>query len=318
MTTRNDHVTKWEGAAAAAAVAAFAYFAGNWAMEGAVHSRPVRTVPDLRGRSLSAALDLLSPLDMGLRKTGVEFSAAAPIASVLRQDPPAGAQVRAGKIVRVVVSEGGQTVLAPSVVGLPLRNAEMLLRQSQLILGEVGEAYSLKADKGVVLSQDPKGETSVEKNAAVNLVVSQGAPPAGVTLMPDFSRRPLSAAQAWAAGSGVALTVQTDADSPFPGGTVLSQTPAPDTALASDAKATVVVSGRRGTAPQADEKNFHYALAPGGSDAQVRIVLVDKFGERELFNGLRRPGSKIDVPAPATGGHAKIYVNGVLVEERDL
>jgi hypothetical protein len=47
--------------------------------------------------------------------------------------------------------------------------------------------------------------------------------------------------------------------------------------------------------------------------------MVDKYGERELFNGLRKPGSKIEVPVQSAGGaRMKIYLNGILVEERDL
>jgi len=82
---------------------------------------------------------------------------------------------------------------------------------------------------------------------------------------------------------------------------------------------SVTVSGRKGSAPTAASKTFHYELAQGGSDSQVRIVLVDKYGERELFNGQRSPGSKIDVPVQTAGGaRVKIYINGILVEEQDL
>lgn len=306
-------------AAAGAVFLAFAFWALNWGVEGIVHNRKTQTVPDLKGRSLSAALDMLAPLNIGLRKTGVEFDASVPIASVLRQDPPAGTVVREGKTIRVVVSQGGQTVQAPSVIGLPLRNAEMLLRQTQLALGEVSEAYSLKAEKGTVLSQDPKGETSLERDALVNLVVSGGAPPSGVSLMPDFSRKTLDEVQAWAAGAGVKVTVKSDATSLFPNGTVLAQSLTPDSALSPDQSLTVTVSGRKGAAPTAASKTFKYELAQGGSDSQVRIVVVDKYGERELFNGLRKPGSKIEVPVQTAGGaRVKIWVNGILVEEQDL
>ncbi|HEX4046192.1 MAG TPA: PASTA domain-containing protein, partial [Elusimicrobiota bacterium] len=162
MSANTKNATHLEMAAVGAAFLAFAFWAVNWGIEGLVHNRKTQTVPDLKGRSISAALDELSPLNLGLRKTGVEFDASVPIASILRQDPSAGTVVREGKTVRVVVSQGGQTVQAPTVIGLPLRNAEMLLRQNQLALGEVSEAYSLKSEKGMVLSQDPKGETSVE------------------------------------------------------------------------------------------------------------------------------------------------------------
>lgn len=296
------------------------WFGGQWALEGVVHSRKTQTVPDLKGRSIAAALDALAPLNVGLRKTGTEFDASVPIASIVRQDPAAGTVVREGKTVRVVVSQGGQTVLTPSLIGLPLRNGEMLLRQAQLTLGEVSEAYSLKQEKGSVLTQDPKPEASVERDTLVNVVVSNGPPPAGVSLMPDFSRRDLSEAQSWATSAGVALTVKTDASSLFPGGTVLSQSPAPDAVISPDDKVTLTVSGRKGGAAKTvSSKTFKYELPVGGSDSQVRIVLVDRYGERELFNGLRKPGSKIEVPVQDTGSaRVKIYMNGILVEERDL
>jgi beta-lactam-binding protein with PASTA domain len=319
LTTKSSEVRTLEVAAVAAALLAFAYFTLNWGLEGLIHSRHPQTVPDLKGRSIAAALDQLAPLNLGLRKTGVEFNATVPISSVLRQDPLAGTVVREGKTIRVIVAQGGQTVLAPAVVGLPLRNAEMMLRQSQLALGEVSESYSLKQDKGMVLSQDPKAEASVERDALINLVVSGGAPPSGVALMPDFLRKTLEEAQTWAAGAGVKLDVQTDKTSLFPNGTVLTQTPAADSVLSPDAKVHLFVSGRKGAAPTAAAKTFKYELPQSGSESQVRIVVIDKYGERELFNGVRKPGTKIEVPVQETGGaRVKIYMNGILVEERDL
>lgn len=297
------------------------WFGGQWALEGVVHSRKTQTVPNLKGRSIASALDELAPLNIGLRKTATEFDASVPIASIVRQDPAAGTVVREGKTVRVVVSQGGATVLTPSLIGLPLRNGEMLLRQAQLSLGEVSEAYSLKQEKGSVLTQDPKPEASVERDTLVNVVVSNGPPPSGVSLMPDFARRELSEAQAWASGAGVGLSVKTDSSSLFPGGTILSQSPSADAVISPGDKVAVTVSGRKGGPAQtaASSKTFKYELPVGGSDSQVRVVVVDRYGERELFNGLRKPGTKIEVPVQDTGSaRVKIYMNGILVEERDL
>lgn len=319
MTSKSSEVRFIEIAAVAAALLVFAYFVLNWGLEGVIHTRRTQTVPDLRSRSIASALDLLAPLNLGLRKTGVEFDATVPISSVLRQDPPAGTIVREGKTVKVIVSQGGQTVLAPAVVGLPLRNAEMMLRQSQLSLGEVSESYSLKQDKGMVLSQDPKAEASVERDALINLVVSGGPPPGGVSLMPDFLRKHVDEAHSWAAGSGARLEIKTDPSALFPTGTVMTQTPAADTVLSPDAKVQLLISGRKGAAPSVAAKTFKYELPQSGSESQVRIVVIDKYGERELFNGLRKPGTKIEVPVQETGGaRVKIYMNGILVEERDL
>ena len=321
MEWRAVSVRRWEIAASAAALAIFAFFMVQWGLEGVVHSRRIQTVPDLRGRSLSSALDMVSPLNLGLRKEGSEFNSSVPISSVLRQDPPAGTVVREGKIVKVVVSQGGETVLTPGIMGLPLRNAEMLLRQSQLLLGEVSDAYSLRYEKGTVLSQEPKAESSVERNSLVNVAVSAGPPPAGIVLMPDFLRKNIADARAWAAGAGIEATETKDPTSLFPYGVILTQTPPVDSVLSTDSKVSFVISARAGKSDleAAESKVFHYELSQGGSESLVRIVVADKYGERELFNGLRKPGSKIDLPIQETGGsRVKIFINGILVEERDL
>ncbi|HVE12788.1 MAG TPA: PASTA domain-containing protein, partial [Elusimicrobiota bacterium] len=208
----------------------------------------------------------------------------------------------------------------PAIAGLPLRNAEMLLRQNQINLGEVTETYSLKLEKGLVLSQDPKSESSVERNSLVNVVVSAGPPPDGIVLMPDFQRKTLSEATTWATGAGVKLAVTKDNKSLFAYGTVLSQDPAPDTAVSPKDLVRLTVSGKAGGAKvSAAGMNFHYQVPSGGADSLVRIVVVDNHGERELFNGLRAPGSKIDLSVPSGGrARVKIFLNGILVEEKDL
>lgn len=310
---RLEKTLVWAGLAIAG------FYTFQWGLEGVIHSRKTHTVPDLKGRSLSAALDLVSPLNLGLKKEGIEYNSTVPISSVLRQEPPVGTVVREGKIIKVVVSQGGETVLAPAIAGLPLRNAEMLLRQSQLLLGEVNEAYSLRQEKGIVLAQEPKAEASVERNALVNVVVSGGPPPSGVLLMPDFLRKNIGEARAWASSAGVSASETKDPNSLFPSGIVLNQTPAADSVLASASRVSFVVSSRVGKGVDAATKNFHYELSQGGSDSLLRIVLADKYGEREIFNGMRKPGSKIDIPLQEAGGaRVKIYLNGVLVEERDL
>lgn len=316
----NAGIRSWEALLALTALGAFAFAMVQWGLAGVIHSRKPQTVPDLKGRSISAALDQLATLNLGLRKTGTEFDASVPIASVVRQDPPAGTVVREGKIVKVIVSQGGETVLTPSILGLPLRNAEMLLRQQQLSLGELTEAYSLKHEKGIVLGQEPKPETSVERSANVAVSVSAGPPPSDVLLMPDFQRKDIAEAQSWANEHQLDLAQTKDPSSPFPAGVILKQEPAPDAVLKSKSKVTLVVSARAGkVGDAASAKMFKYELSQGGSESLVRIVVIDKYGERELFNGLRKPGSKIELPLQESGGaRVKIFLNGILVEERDL
>ena len=300
---------------------AFTFYMFRWGLEGAVHNRNVQIVPDLKGKSLAAVLDLLSPLNLAVRKDGAEFNGSVPIGTVLRQIPPAGTKVREGKIVRVTISQGGEAVFVPMLVGFPLRNAEMLLRESQLVLGQVSESYSLRMEKGMVLSQDPTAESSVGRDSSINVVISGGPPPSGVVLMPDFQRKDVADATAWAQQSGVRLDVIKDMGSLFPHGIVLAQNPPADSVIGAGAKVQLTISGKaESSAGQTAERIFHYAVPQGSSDSKVRIVLEDQSGERELFNGLRAPGSKVDVGIPAAESRQsriKVYLNGILVEEQE-
>lgn len=292
----------------------------RWAMDGIVHSRAVQTVPVITGKSIAGALDVLAPFNLAIMKEGSEFNSAVPIGSILRQRPPAGTKVREGKAIRVVVSQGGETVFAPAVSGLPLRNAEMLLRQGQLTLGEVSESYSLRLEKGLVLSQDPSAESSVERNSLVNVVVSAGPPPEEIVLMPDFLRKNLAEASKWASEVSVPLAITKDASSLFPYGTILAQDPAADAVVDDETKVKLTISARPSDAKdKASMTDLQYQVPQGSADALVRILLTDTHGERELFNGLRAPGTKIDLSVPQAGrARVRIFLNGILVEERDL
>lgn len=295
------------------------YFLFSWTMETVIHNRKEVIVPDIAGKSSVNALQVLSENNLAMKIEGYEFNESVPIGTVLRHNPPAGISVREGKIIKVVFSQGGESVFTPNLIGLPLRNAELMLRQRQLGLGEVSEAYSLKAEKGTVLSQDPKPELSVSKNTMVQVTVSAGEPPSGIIMMPDFRQKKSDEAQQWASKSGVSLNITEDAGSLFPGGTILDQKPDPDTVVSADSKISLTVSSRKGAAGDEREYRVHYEVSQSGAQRHIRVVALGKRGEREIFNGLRDPGSKIDLSIPYGGAEkVRIFVNGILVEERPV
>ncbi|MDP2865105.1 MAG: PASTA domain-containing protein [Elusimicrobiota bacterium] len=295
------------------------YFLFSWTMETVIHDRKEVIVPDISGKSSVNALQALSVINLAMKIGGYEFNEAVPIGTVLRQVPGAGSTVREGKIVRVVFSQGGESVFTPNLIGLPLRNAELLLRQRQLVLGEVSESYSLKAEKGTVLSQDPKPELSVSKNTMVQVAVSAGLPPAGIIMMPDFRQKKSDEAQQWAALNGLSLGLAEDANSLFPGGTIIDQDPPSDTVVSAGAKITLTVSSRKSAAGTEREFRVHYEVSQSGAQRHIRVVALGKSGDREIFNGLRDPGSKIDLSVPYAGAEKiRIFVNGILVEERPI
>ena len=300
-------------------ICVFGYWLYGWLAEAVIHNKPEVIVPDITGKSSVNALQVLSENKLSVYIEKYEFKESEPIGTVIKQLPGVGTTVREGKTIRITVSKGGESVFTPTLSGLSLRNAELLLRQNQLSLGEVSEGYSMRVEKGTVLSQDPKPETSVSKNTMVNVKVSAGAPPSGILMMPDFLQKDREAVAAWASKNDVKVNYAEDPKSAFPKGTVFAQSPDPDTLLDGKSKVKVTVSAKKGEVSAEGEYNIKYEVSSTGSQRSIRIVSIGKEGEREVFNGLRDPGSKVDISIPKKDlVKIRIFVNGILVEERPV
>ncbi len=284
-----------------------------------IHGRKTVMVPELTGKSLGEGLDLLSATGLALAKSGVAVDLAVPAGSIVSHTPAAGTMVRAGRVVRVVVSQGGRRVMVPDLRDEPIREAELRLRQAGLALGETRSAFSLRVEKDKIIDQEPAPRAMVDRDTLVSLTISGGAPPSGMTLTPDFVGRSVMETRQWAAEAGVHLTELPGR--PLAGiaeGTVIAQSVKPDSPAPGDRQVTVTVAPAAGpNAPAV--RTVYYELAQGESDREVRMVLENQAGRREIFRENRSPGSKITVPVLSPGrARVRIYLNQVLVEERDV
>jgi serine/threonine-protein kinase len=289
----------------------------QWVLGALIHVRPEVVVPDLAGKSLDQSLDLLAPMNLSLIKEGVAFDETLPTGAVLRQAPPAGMKVREGKAVRVTLSSGGERIFVPPLTDRGLPEAQNLLRAAGLGVGAMNQVYSQQHEVGWVMAQTPASGAVVRRGAMVDLKVSKGPPPPGVLLMPDFVNRSLSQAQAWLEENKISSEVAEESFPGTAGGVVQRQTPAPDAVLIPEATVRLVVS--KGDGASGAGSVIRYELPSGSDRVKVRIVLRDGAGEREVFAQEQAAGSVVEVPvSPQGAARARIFVNGVLTEERPL
>ncbi len=211
----------------------------NWTAETIIHSRKEVVVPNLIGKQLFEALESLEPLNLGMRKTAVEFNREIPTGTVIRQHPSQGATVREGRIVQVSVAMGSESVFMPQLASLTLRQAEIKLRSLGLLLGEIARPYSLKYPAETVISQSPAAAARVPKESIVNITVSAGSPPSDMLLMPDFVGQNIDQAMKWSMDKGVSVEYLYEDNFKLVG-KIISQTPPFDTVLTSTHVVTVV------------------------------------------------------------------------------
>jgi beta-lactam-binding protein with PASTA domain len=295
------------------------YFAFDWAMGAIIHNRKVVIVPDLVGKSVPDALALVSPMGLGLQKDSEQFDKMYPPGTIIRQDPPKDMTVREGRIIRVAVSQGGETLFVPDLLGQPLRNAQTLLQNSGLSIGEIDRKPSIRFEKDQVMNTDPPPKAVVSKGALVGLVVSDGPPGSDIQLMPDFIGRPVAEAKKWASSRNITVTVREESNLTRSPGEVLQQSPTADSPYREGDTLTIVVNSGSTTELPQGARRILYQLPEGTADRDVRVLVIDEAGEHEVYRKAQAPGSSIDLTyTPKGRARARIFMNGIMVEEQDL
>lgn len=137
------------------------------------------TVPSIVGISLEEADTVLNQRQLRFAITDeTTYLPEYPPMTVLQQHPKAGAQVKSGrKIYLTINSETPPEVPMPNLVDSSVRNAQVLLNNQGLLLGEVKYVPDVAQD--AVLVQQYQGEnitpgTLVGKGSKIDLVVGAG------------------------------------------------------------------------------------------------------------------------------------------------
>ncbi|MHB1139443.1 MAG: PASTA domain-containing protein [Microthrixaceae bacterium] len=204
-------------------------------------------MPDAVGQPLTEVAGPLQDADVPLEIVEVpnEFF---PDGTVVAQQPAAGVQVTGEDSVRLEVSTGPQERPVPEVAGLALEGAAFQLGQAGLLLGAVTQIDSPDVVAGAVISTDPPAATSVARDTAIALVVSNGAAPIPVPDVTNHLEGPATK-ELEAAGFVVDVAGRLLAVGDAGKGNVYEQSPAAGTPLRPGQVVTIVV-GREAPPPR--------------------------------------------------------------------
>jgi beta-lactam-binding protein with PASTA domain len=159
---------------------------------------------------------------------------------VLSTDPNPGDRVRKNGTVGAVISLGPERHKVPDVRNKSLDDAQQALDESKLAYGDEVERYDEKIAKGRVISTDPIAGTSLQRNAAVDVVVSKGPRPIKI---PDFTGKPADPAEQALKRRGFKVDTTQVNDDTVPKGRVVSQSPDSGTGQKDDVISLVVSKG---------------------------------------------------------------------------
>lgn len=136
--------------------------------------KPKVRIPVLLQLPLEEAKSQLAALGLAAGEVVNKQSAAVPAGRVISSDPQAGAEADKGATVNLTVSAGVKIVrvIAPSLKGKTIDEAQRLLSQKGLILGKISKKTDENADFDIILAQSPQAGASVVKGSVVSVTIN--------------------------------------------------------------------------------------------------------------------------------------------------
>jgi eukaryotic-like serine/threonine-protein kinase len=284
------------------------------------------TVPSFVGQTLADANAEIERLKLSSAVVDHTTSDRYPKDVVIMQRPDAGEQVRQGRQVSFVISDGIVARLMPDLRYQSMREVQLDLSRAHLELGRVTYARSDIVPDGHVVSQNPAPLVNVHEGDAVTLLVSRGG--RANIVVPSFVGLTIDQARALASDAGIKLgqIVWTPLGKKGPPhGMVARQIPPPKARIASYDPVALQVSAGPNESGYILRQVHVLVSVPEpenvASDDQldVRLSLTDATGRYDFYRAFAEPGQKLDFTVTAVGtALLDMYVNDTLVAEERL
>jgi serine/threonine-protein kinase len=287
------------------------------------------TIPSFVGQTLTDANAEIERLKLSSAVVDHQTSDRYPKGVIIMQRPDTGEQVRQGRQISFVISDGIVARLMPDLRYQSMREVELDLSRAHLQRGKITYARSDVVPEDHVISQNPAPLVSVHQGDVVSLVVSRGG--RANLVVPNFVGLTIDQARTLAGDAGIKVGqivwTPLGKNAP-PHGMVARQAPQPKAKIASyDPVALQVSAGPNESgyilrqvhvlvsvpAPETADETHN------GQQLDVRLSLTDATGTYDFYHAFAEPGQKLDFNVTALGTSLlDMYVNNTLVAEERL
>lgn len=284
------------------------------------------TIPSFVGQTLADADAEIERLKMTSVVVDHTISDRYPKNVIIAQRPLPGEQVRQGRQISFIISDGIVAHLMPDLRYQSMREVSLDLSHARLKLGKVSYVRSDVVPGDHVISQDPAPLSNVAEGDTVNLVVSKGGQ--AVIKVPDFVGMQIDDARALAEKIGIKLgqVVWTPLGNGGPAhGVVARQIPPPNAKINAYQPVSLDVSAGRFESGRIIRQVHVLVSVPvpdnyqSGQQLDVKLTMYDATGKYDLYHAFAEPGQKLDFTVTAVGTSVLgMYVNNTLVGETRL
>ncbi|MGB5748937.1 MAG: PASTA domain-containing protein [Desulfobacterales bacterium] len=269
-----------------------------------IKSEDTVIVPDLVGKDVVSALELLTDLNLNTKVSGSEYSHQFPKNHVTFQEPEAGSEIKKDRDVRIMISKGTRNILMPKLVALSEQQTRMIMEENGIFRGHLSRTFNKDIEHDHIIAQVPAAGAVIPRGASVDLLVSMG--PRAIELkMPDLSGLSLDEAVSRVEKSNLAVgAIQSQFDQQKPRNIIIRQEPLAGYRVIENSPVHLIINRPPG---KSTNGNFHrplygsllqHNLKSGFLKKRVVIELEHKNSTAEIFDDYVKPGEQLWILVP--------------------
>jgi serine/threonine-protein kinase len=264
-----------------------------------IKSEDTVIVPSLEGKDVVYALELLTELELNTKVKGSEYTADIPKNYVVFQEPQAGAEIKKGRDVKIILSKGPKTVSMPNLLDLSVQQANIILEEYGICQGELSRTYHKKVEKDHIIAQVPSQGTMVSRGGCVDLLISMGGQPKAFK-MPDLIGLTLEdAIQSVEKAKLVIGEIKSTHRKNKPRNIIVKQTPTSGHRVIASSPVSLLINRESKTERpgqpygQRAASLFSYRLDSGFLKRRIRVSLNSSGFTNDLFDDYVKAGEEI-------------------------
>ncbi len=240
-----------------------------------------------------------------------------PAGKIVSQQPLPGRRVKMHRTVQLIKSAGNPEVVVPRIVGKTSREADVLLKEKQLVGGREVKTYNADYPSGQVVGQRPRAGATMIKDQPVDMLISLGPVPVRYR-MPNYQGLKESTARQQLVVAGLNLDAIELANVPNASpDAVIDQSPLPGEPVGTDTPVILRVAAAVDSDPRQGYQWLEFELPPSVGPGEVVVLVDDALGEREILRASRpRDGMLEVVFSPLGDAQVWVFQDGILVAQK--
>ena len=277
-------------------------------------SKPEIVVPDLTGKTIVEAEDILTDLKLTY-SLAEEYNTDVTSGKVCRQIPGPSSTVKEGRKIRLIISKGVEVGVAPDLSKKTLTEAKETLKKAELELGNVKVEYAEGEKPDVVLSQSIKAKEKVASNTKIDLVVNISAKQ---TVVPNVVGKTIEEVKKLLQEKGLTLGAVVKEESKEKVDSIIGSSP--KVGAICDKGTAVDIKTAIAPPPEKDVVKIVEFVVPGDSGKQdVQIVVTNDAGKKSIYSGSVDSKARLRQQVEVKGNTSvQFYIGGNLVEDRKI